>query len=95
MSKSLAETLDEFDDFVEVVYGPIDEELIETYLKEYGGNLEGYRKYRKHKQRPGQAFFNALPLFQQYMIRGSYRDPFYTEDPAKIEECIEWLMYRK
>jgi hypothetical protein len=73
----------------------IDESLIEDYLKEFGGNLEGYRKYRKHRQRPGQAFFNALPPFDQYMLRGSIRDPFYKEDPADIEAAIEWLMYHR
>jgi hypothetical protein len=71
----------------------MDESLIVAYLKEYKGDVHAYHKYREHKQRPGQAFFNALADFDKYLIRGSLRDPFYKENLEDIEQTIEWLMY--
>lgn len=56
------------------------------------GALRDYRKNLRDGQRPGQAFFNALPMIEQAMLVGTLYDPFYRDD--KIEDAVEFLVDR-
>lgn len=65
--------------------------LAEIYLHETGGDVEKYRRGLV-EQRIGQSFFNALCYEDQYFIRGTHADPFYTNDSSSVVRAIEFLL---
>lgn len=73
----------------------MDDSLLVAYLYEYDGDIWNYRKFKKKRQRPGQAFFNSLSVKDQMKILHTSYDTFYMEDQNKLEETVWFLMHNQ
>lgn len=66
-------------------------DLIEFYLAETTGTPLIFRANYKDGQRLGQAFFNSLSREDQYRIRGTVYDCFYSDRFSEVAATLDFL----
>lgn len=66
--------------------------LAADYLKDRDGDVGAFEYGLIKGLRKGQAFFNALSPKDRDTLRGSLKDPFYSNDDIAIENAIEFLL---